>query len=287
MENAIDTLLGIVEQLENDPSLLQPDHLRERLEALDRLDAYFPDAGELDRAGAEELTRRARGLSARLEELNRGLYEAIRLEIQSGARPESLLRWVDVPAENTPGSAYDSVDELVSGILQLEEPEDGRIERDPEMVFYQPTPARHIFALMRETALTADDVLVDLGSGLGHVPLLISTCTPARSIGIELEASYVERARACAQRLHLSRAAFLAQDVRVADLSIGTVYYLYTPFTGSILRGVLDHLRSEAASRPIRVCTYGPCTAAVAKELWLEAVATPVTDRVVVFNSRR
>jgi hypothetical protein len=79
----------------------------------------------------------------------------------------------------------------------------------------------------------------------------------------------------------------VAQDARVTDLSSGTVFYLYTPFAGSILRQVLDRLRSVAAARPIRVCTFGPCTSVVADERWLEATAEPVTDWVVVFNSRR
>jgi Histone methylation protein DOT1 len=286
MESPIDPLLRIVERLENDPLLVEQDRLRERLDALDRLDACFPNAGQTSTAIADELTRRAHILCARFEEVNQAVYEAIRSEIRSGARPGALLRWIDVPAESTPGPAYDFLDELISGVLQLEEPEVGQAKRDSEIVFYQPTPARHIFTLMRETALTGDDVFVDLGSGLGHVPLLVSICTAPRSIGIEVEASYVGRARACARRLHLSGAEFVAEDARDADLSSGTVFYLYTPFSGSMLRCVLDRLRGEGASRTIRVCTYGPCTSVVAEEPWLETGASPVTDRVVLFRSR-
>jgi 16S rRNA A1518/A1519 N6-dimethyltransferase RsmA/KsgA/DIM1 with predicted DNA glycosylase/AP lyase activity len=153
------------------------------------------------------------------------------------------------------------------------------------MVFYQPTPARHIFHMIAVTALTASDVLVDLGSGLGHVPLLVSTCTGASSVGIEVEASYVERARQCAQRLNLNRVAFIHQDARAADLSGGTIFYLYTPFTGSTLRCVLNLLRREAATRRIRICTYGPCTSVIAEESWLVATAAPATDRISVFSS--
>jgi hypothetical protein len=72
----------------------------------------------------------------------------------------------------------------------------------------------------------------------------------------------------------------------VADLSAGTVFYLYTPFTGSILSSVLSRLRREAAARPIRICTYGPCTSAVAGESWLEATAAPVPHRIALFRSR-
>ena len=283
----LDPRAGLVEELESDASLFQPERLRARLDALDRLDACFPDG--LQSGSANALDRRARALSARLDAANRELYEAIRLQIRSGDSPEALRRLLDSTDEGVEvvrGSSYDHLDELIGGVLQLEEPEDGQIERRPEMVFYQPTPARLIFSLIGQTALTASDVLVDLGSGLGHVPLLASICAPARCIGIELETSYVECARECARRLNLNRATFVAQDARTADLSSGTVFYLYTPFAGSILRSVLDRLRREAAARPIRVCTYGPCTSVVAEEPWLETSDESATDRIVVFHSR-
>jgi predicted RNA methylase len=152
-------------------------------------------------------------------------------------------------------------------------------------VFYQPTPARHIFALM--AAISANEVLVDLGSGLGHVPLLVSACTGARCIGIELDPGRVASSRQCAEKLNLDRVSFLEQDAREADLSAGAIFYLYTPFTGSILRTVLNSLRNEAAARPIKVCTFGPCTRTVANEPWLQAKKTPPeTDRIEVFLSR-
>jgi hypothetical protein len=285
----------LVWQLENEPLLLEPNQLRRRLEALDRLDAYFPDIPQPvfgAESAAAELYRRARAVCARLEAVNYELYEAIRCEIQRGERPETLLRWIDSSPEmeevagRVNGMGYDFLDELVSGVFQFEEPGAGDVQRESEMVFYQPTPARHIFSLIGVAALTASDVLVDLGSGLGHVPLLVSACTPASSVGIELEASYVERARECAQRLNLNKVTFLQQDAREADLSTGTVFYLYTPFVGSILSDVLKRLRREGATRRIRICTYGPCTAGVAEELWLEAAEAPEMNRIAIFRSR-
>jgi Beta-propeller repeat/Methyltransferase domain len=150
----------------------------------------------------------------------------------------------------------------------------------------QPTPARHIFRLIAGTALSASDVVVDLGSGLGHVPLLVSICSRACSMGIEREASYVERAQQCAEKLNLKTVSFMQQDARAADLSNGTVFYLYTPFTGSILSHMLDRLRREAATRRIRICSYGPCTSVIAEEPWLEATAAPETNRIAIFRSR-
>jgi len=86
--------------------------------------------------------------------------------------------------------------------------------------------------------------------------------------------------------LNLSSATFVHQDARAADLSRGTIFYLYTPFTGSVLRTMLESLEREAAGRRIRVCTYGPCTRTVAAEPWLGPVGPVEVDRVAVFRSR-
>jgi precorrin-6B methylase 2 len=154
------------------------------------------------------------------------------------------------------------------------------------MVPYQPTPVRHILNLIAANALSEEDVFVDLGSGLGHVPLLVSMLTGARSLGVEVEAAYVTSAQECAQSLHLSRVHFMAQDARAADLSLGTVFYLYSPFVGSILTEVLNMLRMESTRRRIKICSLGPCTRAVANEAWLKANSLPDTRRITVFDSQ-
>jgi len=109
-------------------------------------------------------------------------------------------------------------------------------------------------------------VFIDVGSGLGHVSLLASIYAGTRCIGIEVEAAYVNCARQSGYELNLNNVTFIHQDAREADLSCGTIFYLYTPFLGTILRGVLDSLRREAASREIRVCTAGPCMPTVGEE---------------------
>jgi hypothetical protein len=269
-------LLSLVEELEQDRSLLEPDRLRDRLEALDRLEAYLLYDSNCHRASA---------LYDRLEAANFDLYQTIRREIQRGAGPDVLLPWAH-ESGHAHGEGYDYLDELIIGVLQFEEPGSEGATLAAEMVPYQPTPARHIFDLIGRTALTERDVLVDLGSGLGHVALLASICTSARSIGIELEPAYIDCARQSAQGLNLTNVTFIEQNARTADLSTGTVFFLYTPFNGTILRTVLDSLEREAASRRIRICTFGPCTPTIAEEQWLETTGVLATDRIAVFYSR-
>jgi len=286
-------LRNLVDQLEAESARLTPSQLRERIEILDRLDALFGDRNapvfQIEPEHAAALPR-AEALRAQLEALNVDLYRSIRTEIQCGTEPELLLQLAqESVASQTPagGLSFDYLDELLSGVLALEEPDPPPAHPPDGMVFYQPTPARHIFRLLNLTVLTQADVLVDLGSGLGHVPLLAAICTGARCVGIEREEAYVSLARRCAQQLNLDRASFLQQDARQADLSRGTAFYLYTPFTGAILFDVLSKLQHESKSHPIRICTFGPCTEAIAKEPWLESDGQPDPDHITIFSTRR
>jgi Histone methylation protein DOT1 len=291
LQRLTNTLQSMVAELEQDDHLDKPDHLRQRLDALDRLDEYLmdeptPDTDTGSGVRSSELYRRARSIHARLEAANIELYQGIRREIQQGLPPASLLRWASDMLTPPQDQGYDYLDELISGVLQFEDPGEGFVQLTDEMVFYQPTPARHIFDLLRRTALTEQDVLIDLGSGLGHVPLLVAICTKARSVGIELDATYVDCARKSAKALNLNNVVFHQQDARAADLSDGTVFHLYTPFTGIILRTVLDSLKQVAASHRIRVSTLGPCTSIIAKEPWLDAIGTTEPNRISIFRSR-
>jgi len=290
-------LQSLVDALEADRYITDSDRFRERSKALDRLEAcelhLGPSRGD---AGSDQaaLYRRARELRAELEGANSRLYERIRDSVRGGAGRNALLRSAAEAADETTeqmnvrehGESYDCLDELVSGVFRFSVPDELKTDLSAEMVAYQPTPARHIFEMLRRTKLATEDVFIDLGSGLGHIPLLVATCTDARAVGIELEPAYVECARESAADLHLSNATFLAQDVREADLSEGTVFFLYTPFRGAILRATLDHLRSEATTREIRVCTFGPCTAVVAAEPWL-ALDSAESGHISIFRSRR
>ena len=283
--------------LEADSSLFQPGQLRERLIALDDLDAGFGglDSEDSTRCTDSLMHQRAKALRSRLEAANAQLYQTLRSDIVRGGQPRVLLQWLhDSASENesqspSSGLGFDYRDELVSGVLQLcepAEPNESNFQRSPEMVPYQPTPVRHILHLIAATALAEGDVFVDLGSGLGHVPLLVSMLTGVRSLGIEVQAAYVASAQECAQSLHLRRVRFIAQDARTADLSRGSVFYLYSPFSGSILTDVLSALRMESTRRPIKICSLGPCTRTVAKETWLKASVLPDTGRVAVFHSQ-
>jgi methyltransferase family protein len=271
--------------LEQDRSLHEPRHLPQRFAALDQLDSFLSD-GQLI---VPPLHHRATAIYAELEAVNVELYGSIRRDIQRGAGAATLLEWMpdtNALANPTIRGGYDYLDELLTGIFQFHQPSPQLVQLNSEMVAYQPTPARHIFDFIRRTALAEHDTLIDLGSGLGHVILLASICSRASCVGIELEPSYIECARNCARSLDLSNAHFIQADARASDFSRGTVFYLYTPFSGAILREALNALRHQALTRQIRICTFGPCTSLVAEEPWLRPTGPVETNRLAIFRSR-
>jgi len=262
--------------------------LWQRLDWLDRLELHLPQ----DQAPpCSSLVKPLQQCRAQVEACNLALYARLRRDIQNGTGGERLARLLAAwpsPADDPAGAreGFDARDELIAGVLQLAPPAAAQVCLDAEMVSYQPTPARHVLELLQRTALRADDVLVDLGAGLGHVPLLVALCSPARGLGIEIEPTYVQCAREAASALRLSRARFECCDVRDADLSAGTVFYLYTPFRGALMDRILAQLRAEAATRHIRVCSFGPCSQALQSQAWLQSSAPVQAGRVAVFDVR-
>jgi hypothetical protein len=257
--------------------LLQPERLTMRLNVLDELDAIM---GDLDLRGPKtfsdpELILRARSLRFQLEAANQTMYEAAHAEIAARGNSSALDRWLtglvnDRKAERPhPGLSFDLFDEIVCEVLQFRGPGKAGLLPSPEMTAYQPTPARHILDLIATCAFSSDDVLIDLGSGLGHVPLLVCILAKIHTLGVEVQPEYAASAQETANRLNLSRVQFVAEDARTTDLSVGTVFYMFTPFTGSILTDVLHRLYLQSKTRQIRICSLGPCTRILQCQTWL------------------
>src|ERR1700722_6539966 len=134
--------------LEADSSLFLPGQLRERLIALDDLDATFGgvDSEDFTRCADSRLPQRAEALRTRLEAANSELSQSVRSDIVRGGKTRAVLQWLQYSARQyeskdpLPGMGFDFRDELASGVLQLREPSEPNLQLSPEMVFYQPTP---------------------------------------------------------------------------------------------------------------------------------------------------
>lgn len=271
--------------IEADAALYEPASFARRAAALDHIEVHVSDRIEgLLRApdapeGLAELRQDAKRVRRRLEAADDALFGRLRADIRAGRRSgAALARLIDGSVgRDSPGRrrndevGYDTLDLFVNGLLRVREVPAETRASEPEMVAYQQTPARIIFELVERAQLADGDVLFDLGSGLGHVPILVNLLSGAAARGIEFEPAYCDAARACAADLNLSRVVFVNADARAADYAEGTVFFLYTPFTGGMLDDVLAKLRAAAHTRPIRICTYGPCTSHVARQPWLRS----------------
>ena len=213
----------------------------------------------------------ARVLRERLEVRNAGLVRRLTARIASGCYTRAgLLQAFARCADARPDlPGYDALDELFAELFDAGELPELHAQLGPEMVAYQPTPGRVILSLIQRAALSCDDVVCDLGSGLGHVLLACALLSGARGVGVELEPAYCAYAASCARKLRLPQVTFIAADARQAPLDEANVFYLYTPFRGQLLEQMLERLRQEALARPIVVCSYGPCTAQVGRAAWL------------------
>ena len=107
-----------------------------------------------------------------------------------------------------------------------------------------PTPSDVIDAMLELAHLTADDVVVDLGSGDGRIVIAAAEKRGARGIGVELDPQLVKAAddRAC-KRGVAGRVTFVQGDLFTADLSRATVVTLY--LSGSINRRLAPKLMRE------------------------------------------
>ena len=167
-------------------------------------------------------------------------------------------------------SEYDDLDVLVNRLLFIGEMPVPTVGLTAEMVEFFKTPVRVVLELAERVNWGPEDVFFDLGSGLGQVVMLVNILTRVVAKGVEIEPAYCAYARACAAARGLSDVEFIEGDARVADLSAGTVFFLFTPFKGEVFCQVMERVRVLALTREIRVISYGPCSAEIARLGWLK-----------------
>ena len=99
--------------------------------------------------------------------------------------------------------------------------------RPPDVKFV-PTPQNIVEAMLDLARVTAADVVYDLGSGDGRIPITAAKRHGARGVGIEIDSFYLRdaidnRAKAGV----VDRVTFLRQDLFEANISDATVVTLF------------------------------------------------------------
>jgi hypothetical protein len=164
-------------------------------------------------------------------------------------RGPALLAWL----ASLPPSERDAAVEEHLGIV----PAPAAAPPGDHLIGYHASGVASIVRMLAEVPVSSDDVVIDIGAGLGKVALLTRLLTGATARGIEVQPALVNRAREAALRGGLEDVCFVQGDARQADLDDGTVFFLYAPFTGPVLADVMHRLSAVASRRAIVVCSLG------------------------------
>jgi SAM-dependent methyltransferase len=271
-----------IETIEKNSLLYEEKNFNKRIEIIDFIEfQLIPLIETLLQKTAQPdklslLKRRAEKVKRELNEIDSILFQKLQTYIRKGCTAKEfknlIAEYFNFNLDYNGHSeeiGYDNLDIFINGLSPIQTMPEQTKDLEPEMVYYQKTPARIVFELVEHSHFMKEDVFFDIGSGLGQVAILVNLLAGITTKGIEFEPAFCEYASECTRQLNLSGVTFIDADARKTDYSEGTIFFMFTPFKGKILQEVLELLRKESLLRKIKIITYGPCTAEVALQNWL------------------
>ena len=112
-------------------------------------------------------------------------------------------------------------------------------------IFFNPTRHAVADAMLQLAGVTASDVVYDLGSGDGRIPIIAAQKYRARGMGIEINPNLVAQSWGNANDAEVAnRVRFIRGDLFEADLSEATVVTAY--LSPSIMKRLIPKLRALA-----------------------------------------
>ena len=135
-------------------------------------------------------------------------------------------------------------------------------KRTPDIHFV-PTPEEVVEAMLRLADVDKNDVVYDLGSGDGRIPIAAARRFGARAVGIDLDPKLVAEATRNAQDAGVGdRVRFIEGDIFEADISPATVVtlYLLTSINERLRPKLLNELRpgTRIVSHQFRMGDWQP-----------------------------
>ena len=113
--------------------------------------------------------------------------------------------------------------------------------RQPDVI-YVPTPQEVVDAMLQMANVTAKDVVYDLGSGDGRIPITAAQKYGARAVGIDIDPQRIKEANENLAKAGVGdKVKFLNQDLFETDLSPATVITLY--LLPSLNQKLIPHLK--------------------------------------------
>lgn len=100
-------------------------------------------------------------------------------------------------------------------------------QREPDVI-YVPTPQGVVDEMLKIANVSKNDILYDLGSGDGRIPITAAQKYGTRGIGVDIDPDRVAEAKNNAIKAAVTdRVQFIQQDLFETDLSKATVVTLY------------------------------------------------------------
>jgi precorrin-6B methylase 2 len=105
--------------------------------------------------------------------------------------------------------------------------QEGNASRAPDVI-YVPTPERVVAQMLALAKVGPKDVLYDLGSGDGRIPITAAKAHGIRAVGIDIDPERIAEARANAKAAGVENlVTFRQTDLFTTDISEATVVTLY------------------------------------------------------------
>lgn len=125
------------------------------------------------------------------------------------------------------------------------------LDLNPEDLY---TPYRVICRWGKTLNLKPDTKVVDLGSGVGRIPLTLGLLYPeVKFTGIELMKERHEMAEGARRGLKLKNVVFECRNAAKRGLPPADYYYFFNPFVGDTLRQVFRQLKNFSAHRNFKI----------------------------------
>ncbi|KAF3889303.1 MULTISPECIES: SAM-dependent methyltransferase [Nostocales] len=111
--------------------------------------------------------------------------------------------------------------------VQQSSPTTETAQKQPDVV-YVPTPPEVVDKMLEVAKVTKNDVLYDLGSGDGRIPITAAKKFGTRGIGIDIDPERIKEANENAKKAGVTdKVTFRQQDLFTTDFSEATVVTLY------------------------------------------------------------
>ena len=132
---------------------------------------------------------------------------------------------------------------------------------------YVPTNYRRIVAALRHVNVGQQDVVVDLGCGVGRAVFAASWLGARRSVGVEIDVHLAAQARSNIERSWLRGRdiQFVCQSAEDCSLADTTVLFMFNPFGAGTMQAVVQRLEAALRQKPrvLRVAYENPLEAAL------------------------